>query len=415
MIIGRQTLESTPAFELIQQVNNTLETIGSNTGENDRLAITVATRTMATLEQYVDEIRTNVQSGIPTVQSEVVLGEVRDVASLVESMLNNYIAQEIRESAEMSRNLTRVITVAAGAELLLVLFSLVISRNTVLKLEKDIHGPIVQLESVTARLAEGELKARIPKTEVTELKNLTDQVNIMADNLDTLMMQSVRDERNLKKAELRTLQAQINPHFLYNTLDAIVWKAESGEKDEVIHLTRALSDFFRISLSSGADWIPIRQEKKHITGYLNIQHTRYRDILKYEIDIPDELGDYYVLKLLLQPLVENALYHGIKFKRGGGTIQVRVAKEGEELVFSVSDTGIGMSPDQLAEIHRRIQERRPAHNAESGGFGLVNVNLRLRLYYNTTDGLHIDSSPAGTTISFRVPCKTEENMFMDHE
>lgn len=341
------------------------------------------------------------------------LGEVRDVASLVESMLNNYIAQEIQESAVMSRDLTRVIIIAAAAEVLLLLVSLLISQRTRKKIEAAVGKPIGQLESVTARLAEGDLQARIPETDVTELQNLTAQVNVMADNLEGLMDQSVRDERNLKKAELRTLQAQINPHFLYNTLDAIVWKAESGEEDEVIRLTRALSDFFRISLSSGADWIPIRQEKKHITGYLNIQHTRYRDILQYEIDIPDELGEYYVLKLLLQPLVENAIYHGIKFKRGGGIIRVKVEKAGEELIFSVSDTGIGMTPDKLEEIRKRIQERQPAHASGNGGFGLANVNLRLRLYDNDNEGLHIESGPAGTTISFRVPCRTEESMIHD--
>ena len=188
--------------------------------------------------------------------------------------------------------------------------------------EKSIKEPIERLEEATARFAEGSLDEKIVDTEVTELRNLTAQVNIMADNLKTMMRKSHQDAKNLRKAELRTLQAQINPHFLYNTLDAIVWKAEAEDTDEVIGLTSSLSDFFRISLSSGADWIPISQEKKHIEGYLKIQQTRYRDILRYEIDIPDEIGEYYILKLLLQPLVENAIYHGIKIKRGGGKIFV---------------------------------------------------------------------------------------------
>ena len=162
--------------------------------------------------------------------------------------------------------------------------------------------------------------------------------------------------RTLRKAELRTLQAQINPHFLYNTLDAIVWKAEAGETEEVIGLTSSLSDFFRISLSSGADWIPLSQEKKHIEGYLKIQQTRYRDIMNYEIDIPDEIGHYYILKLLLQPLVENALYHGIKIKRGGGTIYVITREENAYLVFLVKDTGCGMTPEQLEELNRRMKK-----------------------------------------------------------
>ena len=207
------------------------------------------------------------------------------------------------------------------------------------------------------------------------------------------------------------MQAQINPHFLYNTLDAIVWKAEAGRTEEVIGLTSSLSDFFRISLSSGADWIPLSQEKKHIEGYLKIQQTRYRDIMRYEIDIPDEIGNYYILKLLLQPIVENALYHGIKIKRGGGTIYVSAKEDGGWLHFSVRDTGSGMSAEQLAELNRRIREETPVVSDRGGGFGLVNVNMRLRLYYNEPEGLTIKSGPGGTEVSFRVPCRTKEEIY----
>ena len=232
----------------------------------------------------------------------------------------------------------------------------------------------------------------------------------MADRLEDMMEKSHKDERNLRKAELRMLQAQINPHFLYNTLDAIIWKAEAGEKDEVIQLTSALSNFFRISLSSGADWIPIRQERKHIEGYLTIQQTRYRDIMRYEIDIPDEIGEYYILKLLLQPLVENALYHGIKIKRGGGTIRVVGRVVDDMLEFSVTDTGTGMTPEQLEMLNERMKAGQPTVSEGSGGFGLVNVNLRLRLYYNQAEGLQIMSDETGTTVSFRVPCRTKEEI-----
>ena len=263
-------------------------------------------------------------------------------------------------------------------------------------------------------LAEGTLDARLPDTEVTELRNLTLQVNTMADRLEAMMEQSNQDARKLRKAELRTLQAQINPHFLYNTLDAIVWKAEAGEKDEVIQLTSALSDFFRISLSSGADWIPISQEKKHIEGYLTIQQTRYRDILSYEIDIPSELDHVFIRKLLLQPLVENAIYHGIKIKRGGGLIKVTGRMEEGQLVFSVRDTGLGMTKDQLRELNERMKKGQPTVSEGSGGFGLVNVNMRIRLYYNQQDGLKIESNADGTEVSFRVPCRTREEIF-EHE
>ena len=413
MVSGRETLEESTVYDLIARAEDTITQISGSTGENDRLALIVAGRTMDTLTQYVNRICRNLENGVAVVENEDILTQIRSVAALVESMLNNYITEEIASSAAMSRTISRLTALAAVVEAILVLLSFLISRHTRIKTESFVGEPIRKLESVTAQLAEGNLEARIPETDVVELRNLTDQVNIMADRLETMMEQSVRDERNLKKAELRTLQAQINPHFLYNTLDAIVWKAESGEQQEVIHLTGALSDFFRISLSSGADWIPISQERKHIAGYLSIQQTRYRDILKYDIDLPDEIGNYYILKLLLQPLVENALYHGIKFKRGGGRISVSGRKEGHMLVLIVRDTGIGMDQETLSMVRKRLSERQPIFTAGGNGFGLVNVNLRLRLYYNLSEGLHIDSGPEGTVVTVRVPCRTREDIEND--
>ena len=413
MVSGRETLEESTVYDLIARAEDTITQISGSTGENDRLALIVAGRTMDTLTQYVNRICRNLENGVAVVENEDILTQIRSVAALVESMLNNYITEEIASSAAMSRTISRLTALAAVVEAILVLLSFLISRRTRIKTESFVGEPIRKLESVTAQLAEGNLEARIPETDVVELRNLTDQVNIMDDRLETMMEQSVRDERNLKKAELRTLQAQINPHFLYNTLDAIVWKAESGEQQEVIHLTGALSDFFRISLSSGADWIPISQERKHIAGYLSIQQTRYRDILKYDIDLPDEIGNYYILKLLLQPLVENALYHGIKFKRGGGRISVSGRKEGHMLVLIVRDTGIGMDQETLSMVRKRLSERQPIFTAGGNGFGLVNVNLRLRLYYNLSEGLHIDSGPEGTVVTVRVPCRTREDIEND--
>ena len=182
---------------------------------------------------------------------------------------------------------------------------------------------------------------------VDELEELGDHINEMANQLENLMQETRQKTDHLAKAELRTMQAQINPHFLYNTLDTIVWQAESGKADEVVRLTRSLSDFFRISLSSGADWIPVTQELKHVSAYLSIQKTRYRDILDYEVDECDELKNMYMPKLLLQPLVENALYHGIKTKRGGGRIEVHVRIGRGIVTFLVKDNGKGMTKEEL--------------------------------------------------------------------
>ena len=380
IVSGQNTFAESNVYVLIREVNNTITTITEQTGRENQLSLIVAGRTMQTMETYVDNIRENIEAQVPVVDNEKVLVEIRSVAASVDKMLNEYIAQEIASTARMSVSLWIVIILTAAAELLIVIAAWWISNRSVKSTALFVRQPIERLEQVAAMLAEGTLDARLPDTNVAELRNLTLQVNTMANRLEDMMEQSNQDARKLRKAELRTLQAQINPHFLYNTLDAIVWKAEAGEKDEVIQLTSALSDFFRISLSSGADWIPISQEKKHIEGYLKIQQTRYRDILQYEIDIPSEMGDLYILKLLLQPLVENAIYHGIKIKRGGGLIKVTGKMEEGQMTFSVRDTGLGMTKEQLSDLSERMKKGQPTVSEGGGGFGLVNVNLRIRLY-----------------------------------
>ena len=413
VVSGRETPEGSRTYELIGRVNDAIARIAQETVADDRLELIIAGRTMDTLTNYVNQIWANIARGEKVTANEQILAEIRGVAELVESMLSDYITRETSSAAAMSRRQNQVALATAGAELLMVLLSLLLTGRMARSTARYVREPIEKLESVTARLADGDMSARLPMTQVEELWNLTGQVNVMADNLDTMMQQRIRDERMLKKAELRTLQAQINPHFLYNTLDAIVWKAEAGEQEEVIQLTRALSDFFRISLSSGADWIPISQEKKHIVGYLSIQKTRYQDILDYDIDIPEEMDSFYILKLLLQPLVENALYHGIKYKRSGGRIRVSGSMADGMMTFTVSDTGRGMDDKTLRELRARMDSRQPAQTPGAHGFGLVNVNLRIRLYYNQPEGLSIESGPEGTRVRFSVPCRRREDI--EHE
>ena len=412
IVSGREEFETSNIYIRIHEVNEVIEKITESADPENRLSLIVAARTMQTLENYVDRIKENIRNQIPVVENEAVLGEIRGVANLVDSMLNDYISEEIGSAAKMSGSLQAAIIFTAIAEVVIVVISLWVRNRSVKSTALFVRQPIQRLEEVAAKLSEGTLDARLADTDVTELRNLTAQVNTMAKRLKTMMEKSVLDGKKLRKAELRTLQAQINPHFLYNTLDAIVWKAEAGEKDEVIQLTSALSDFFRISLSSGADWIPIEQEKKHIEGYLKIQQTRYRDIMSYDIDIPDTIGEYYILKLLVQPLVENAIYHGIKNKRGGGHISVSGKEENGMLTFVIKDTGSGMTPEQFEELNDRMKKEQPVSSGiGKGGFGLVNVNLRIRLYYNQTDGLKIKSGPEGTEVAFTVPCRKREEIF----
>ena len=213
--------------------------------------------------------------------------------------------------------------------------------------------------------------------------------------------QVTREQKQLRKAEFELLQAQINPHFLYNTLDTIVWSAEAGNQKQVVKMVGSLSDFFRSSLNKGKEIVTIRDELQHVRSYLEIQQIRYQDILKYEIDVPEELFDYQIPKITIQPIVENALYHGIKNKRGGGTIVVSGKDEGETMLIQVKDDGKGMKPERLKEINKDLTGTKLENTAI---YGLYNVNERIRLSFGEEYGITVESTyEVGSCISIHLP------------
>ena len=233
-------------------------------------------------------------------------------------------------------------------------------------------------------------------------------MNSMAEQIDLLLKKNIEEQKNFQKAEVRALQAQITPHFLYNTFDTIIWLAEQEQTEEVVKITKAFSNFLRISLSRGHEWITVDQELDHIRNYLTIQKIRYADILNYEIEVNPDLVESKIIKLTLQPLVENAIYHGIKNKRGRGHINVNVdySDESKEFIkFAVKDDGAGFTEERLAEVKNELETG--SENAEklSSVYGLYNVNKKLKLYYGEkTEGLQIESEHRkGSTIWFIIP------------
>ena len=412
VVSGRIAFEECGAIELIRDVDQRLEDLLQE--DENQLEITVARRTMDTLETYASAIKENMRQELPIAQSEELLNEVRSVAGLIDDMLSDCIAAEAIQQASKNAEMTRLLIVVGAVELALLGFSIwasVLIRN---RMVRSIREPIQRLENTTGRLASGELTARAEPVDVTELTELAESINIMADHLQDLIRQNKLEQQNLKKAELRTLQAQINPHFLYNTLDTILWEAEDENNEEVIQLTKALSDFFRISLSDGRDWITVREEIRHLTGYLQIQKTRYRDVLSYDIQVAEEIMTESIPKLLLQPLVENAIYHGIKEQRGGGKITITGEPQNGRIIFQVRDSGRGMTPERLEEVRKALAEETAISNryaypeGSTSGFGLRNVDQRIRLYYGQSEGLAIQSGPEGTCVSFRIPQNRRE-------
>ena len=238
------------------------------------------------------------------------------------------------------------------------------------------------------------------ETDITEIKTLDQNFDKMADRIEALMDKQIKDQKSLHRAELELLQAQINPHFLYNTLDSIVILAESEREEDVVNMVTSLSTFFRNSLSNGKDIIPLRAELAQATSYLEIQQIRYSDIMTYNISVPEDMLDITVPKLILQPIIENALYHGIKNRRGRGTIDITGEKDPDNILLKVKDNGAGMSPEQLEELQNGIYQEH--HN----GLGLKNVFQRIQLYCGEDYGLTFKSTQGeGTEVTISLPAE----------
>jgi len=412
IVAGNKSFTDGDQYRIIDSINAELQNIMRTTRETEnRQLLEVAGRAMQTLTRYVNRLGTQMQNNYPVIENERMLDEIRGVSVLVSELLQDFIVREIESTAaENQRIKTRAIIIGLG-EIAIIIIAIFFSIRMRISVAKSVDFSIGSLVSLSSSIAEGNLDARAELPHVQELETLTNDLNIMADKIKTLIDENIREQRNLQKSEMRALQAQITPHFLYNTMDSIVWLAEGNKNEDVISITRAFSNFFRISLNRGDEWVRVQDEFKHIESYLTIQKIRYRDILDYTIDYESEMEQKIMLKLLLQPLVENALYHGIKNKRGRGTIAVRGWQENGFLCFTVADNGIGMTEMQLSSIKEQLaQTPAPAKSeTENRIYGIYNVARRMELYYNRTDLLDIQSVyREGTQVTLLVPESTLE-------
>ncbi len=230
-----------------------------------------------------------------------------------------------------------------------------------------------------------------------EVRELSQSFGHMVLRIQQLMSTVRQEEINLRKTELKALQAQINPHFLYNTLDSIAWMCERGRNADAVNMVHALARLFRISISRGHELIPIAKEIEHAESYLQIQKYRYKNQFTYEFDVDPGCLDYYCNKITLQPIIENSINHGLDLLVEEGRIQVEVLQDGEDILFRVRDNGVGMSQEQVDAILEQDPEDRT-------GIGIRNVNDRLRIYFGAPYGLNITSElDVGTCVEIRMP------------
>ena len=363
-------------------------------------------RNIDTLENRVDDLVQNIHVG-GTYDSNI--KELDDniyiLTELIQDDIQYYIYYQTESMEKVTDTLNtqiRTFIIICACLIAVLTIGLVMA---VMQITTGMLRPIQVLAQAAGRISKGDLDARADVDSRDEIAVLADRFNDMAGNIQTLVVKVREDEQKMRKADLRLLQEQINPHFLYNTLDNIVWLIEGNEPDEAVEMVVTLSEFFRLVLSKGKEFITIRQEEQHIRSYLQIQEKRYHDILDYHIYIDPEIYEYQIPKLTLQPLVENALYHGIKYKRSRGMIEITGTKEGENLYLTVADDGVGMDEDELKKLGKEIS--RPCKETESG-FGLANVNERIRMYFGAEFGMKIWSEKgSGTRITIEIPAITD--------
>ncbi|MFR2773280.1 MAG: sensor histidine kinase [Clostridium sp.] len=238
--------------------------------------------------------------------------------------------------------------------------------------------------------------------EVTSLSNAFGHLVI---RIQELMNQVRNEEIVLRKTELRALQAQINPHFLYNTLDSIAWMCEEGRTKDAVEMVNALARLFRISISKGHELIPVEKEVEHAKSYLQIQKFRYKNQFQYSFDVQESCLHYYCNKITLQPIIENAIYHGLNRMIDEGFIEIKIFEDGGDVVFTVEDNGVGMTKEQCESIlHKEVK-------GQTGGIGIKNVNDRVKIYFGEQYGMKIESElDEGTKVSIRMP-KLEEDSY----
>ena len=367
------------------------------TSQKDSLrAVTSVLDLCENLEEKIYQIQQTQSYDERQIQLE---NNVYVLTALIQEYMYNYLYCESVQlnllQQQISRRLTAEIFLVLALSAVLILLLLQYS----IRLSRSVTQPVVDLSRRAEDVIGGDLTVREPvHSETYEIRTLSEGMEQMIARLNAQIQESTRKQASLRKAELALLQAQINPHFLYNTMDTIIWLIEADRPQAAVEMVSNLSDFFRHSLSRGEDVIPLKEEEQHVRSYLQIQQARYKDILEYTIQIDPGLREARLPKLTLQPLVENALYHGIKRKRGKGCICITGREEAGDVLLQITDDGAGMTEARLEELSRAIER------GERPGFGLATVHERLRLLFGRPYGLTLSSREGvGTTVTVRFP------------
>ena len=392
---SKESSDLEDVLEQVEDAQEIMQKLRRNTYNNNGV------KSLNSLDSYLENLRQRMLQLVEIKEydkrMEFMDSNIRIITGLIMQEMQNYIYNESMYLVQVEKSLThRVKLLISGMAVLLIATLGILMRRSFRLTDGIIHPVNIMLDKVK-KVGRGKFDMIPIEAEIEEIEELDEGINKMARKISALL-ENVRQEKEMQHlTELQLIQAQVNPHFLYNTLDTIVWLIEGGMTDDAVEMISSLSIFFRTSLSKGNVIIPLSEEERHTLSYLEIQQYRYRDILEFEINIPKELSGIPVPKLSIQPLAENALYHGIKNRRGKGKILIEGREEEDALVLTVSDNGQGMTPERLHEVQEAIR------TGERAGFGLAAVAERIALYYGPGYGMKIFSEEGkGTTVEIRL-------------
>ena len=414
VVIGADTIENLNPYEDLEYAKNIFEKLLKSGDLKEEINRPKGLITLVNiLNNQIDNIA---KSDIYKDYNKNILSleyDIRITTELIEDTVNDYIYEETKKLNTVSIKIRKQMAVIFTFSIISILCILYFTMYMYNLVSGHIADPIKKLCNYTKR-SENDLLENNLKSNILEIDELSYNFNDKIIRIKELIENIKIEQKNKKNTELWLLQTQINPHFLYNTLDTVVWMAEAGDSKKVVDMITALSSFLRIGLNKGKKFIQIREEIRHIESYLKIQKFRYDDILEYSIEIENSLYDMRILKLLLQPLVENALYHGIKYKREGGSIRIRGYEKDNNIILEVIDNGVGMDENKLNKIKAVIEntslENSDIIRTNGGSFGLYNVAERIRLYYGNEYGLDIGSREnVGTTVTIILPAENNMN------
>ncbi|BBI33430.1 cache domain-containing sensor histidine kinase [Cohnella abietis] len=308
-----------------------------------------------------------------------------------------------REYTAQNRYVLLVTAAAVGVAIVLI-------AALILFFVQRVTRPLLSLTNYLRQVNPDEPFPTYTVTSYDEVGQLMHSYNKLSDRIERLTEQVKINESRKKEVDILALQSQINPHFLYNTLSSIHWMSLMNKDQKTAEMVSSLGDFLRFSLNQGLDYTPVKQEVDHARNYVRIQSIRYPDKFDVHFLIDPAMLDHKMLKLLLQPLIENALIHGLQKQEGKGKMYVHAGIQGDRLIFAVQDEGIGMDQDTLRKIEAGLNDTVEPHSGERGSYGLSNVHQRLLLHYDSESGLHIQSiAGKGTKVTFSIPIREEHS------